>query len=74
MTMKRMRIHDCTNLFIYTIYHKNHTVCCRFMMLIDGPNEVYMVDRDNTVFHVPNLQVSSIGLNIFYLYKFNIII
>ena len=26
-------------------------------MLVDGPNEVYMVDRDNTVFHVPNLQV-----------------
>ncbi|KAL4218429.1 hypothetical protein ACF0H5_023164 [Mactra antiquata] len=28
----------------------------RFMMLINGPNQVYMLDRDNTVFHVPNLQ------------------
>lgn len=28
----------------------------RFMMLIDGPNEVYMIDRDNTVFFVPKLQ------------------
>ena len=26
-------------------------------MLVDGPNEVYMIDRDKTVFHVPNLQV-----------------
>ena len=25
------------------------------MMLIDGADEVYMVDRDNAVFHVPNL-------------------
>jgi len=29
----------------------------RFMMLIDGENQVYMLDRDNTVFQVPNLQV-----------------
>lgn len=28
----------------------------RFMMLIDGPNNVYMLDRDNTVFHIPGLQ------------------
>lgn len=28
----------------------------RFMTLIDGVNQVYMLDRDNTVFHVPNLQ------------------
>ncbi|KAL5013443.1 hypothetical protein ScPMuIL_007713 [Solemya velum] len=28
----------------------------RYLMLIDGPNEVYTFDRDNTVFHVPNLQ------------------
>ena len=28
---------------------------CRYLMLIDGVNEVYMVDRDNAVFHVPNL-------------------
>lgn len=28
----------------------------RYMMLIDGLNEVFMFDRDNTVFHVPNLQ------------------
>lgn len=27
------------------------------MMLIDGENQVYTLDRDNTVFHVPNLQV-----------------
>ncbi|XP_076084140.1 mRNA-capping enzyme-like isoform X2 [Mytilus galloprovincialis] len=27
----------------------------RFMMLIDGANEVYMADRDNAVFHVPHL-------------------
>ena len=25
------------------------------MTLVDGPNEVYMVDRDNTVFHIPGL-------------------
>ncbi|XP_053382775.1 mRNA-capping enzyme-like [Mercenaria mercenaria] len=28
----------------------------RFLMLIDGKDHVYMLDRDNTVFHVPNLQ------------------
>ncbi|XP_060593527.1 mRNA-capping enzyme-like [Ruditapes philippinarum] len=28
----------------------------RFMMLINGKDHVYMLDRDNTVFHVPNLQ------------------
>lgn len=27
----------------------------RYMMLIDGLREVYMIDRDNTIFHVPNL-------------------
>ncbi|ELU05833.1 hypothetical protein CAPTEDRAFT_167250 [Capitella teleta] len=27
----------------------------RFMMLIDGLNEVYMIDRDNAVYRVPNL-------------------
>lgn len=26
------------------------------MMLIDGRNEVYMIDRDNSVFHVTNLE------------------
>lgn len=25
------------------------------MALVDGPNEVFMVDRDNTVFHIPGL-------------------
>lgn len=25
-------------------------------MLIDGRNEVYMIDRDNSVFHVANLE------------------
>ena len=30
-------------------------------MLIDGPNEVYMIDRDNTVFYVPHLQVSTVS-------------
>ncbi|XP_048350587.1 mRNA-capping enzyme isoform X1 [Sphaerodactylus townsendi] len=28
----------------------------RYMMLIDGKDEVYMVDRDNSVFHVSNLE------------------
>ena len=27
----------------------------RYMMLIDGPGEVYCIDRDDCVFHVPNL-------------------
>lgn len=27
----------------------------RYMMLIDGKNEIYFVDRDNTVFQVNNL-------------------
>ena len=27
----------------------------RFMMLIDGVDQVFMLDRDNTVFHVPKL-------------------
>jgi len=27
----------------------------RYMMVIDGKDEVYMLDRDNSVFHVPNL-------------------
>ncbi|KAM3602318.1 uncharacterized protein V6R79_001826 [Siganus canaliculatus] len=28
----------------------------RYMMLIDGKNEVFMIDRDNTVFHIANLE------------------
>ncbi|XP_018409864.1 PREDICTED: mRNA-capping enzyme isoform X2 [Nanorana parkeri] len=28
----------------------------RYMMLIDGKNEVYMIDRDNSVFRVSNLE------------------
>ncbi|XP_065124901.1 mRNA-capping enzyme [Paramisgurnus dabryanus] len=28
----------------------------RYMMLIDGKNEVYMIDRDNSVFHISNLE------------------
>ncbi|XP_010881117.2 mRNA-capping enzyme isoform X1 [Esox lucius] len=28
----------------------------RYMMLIDGKNEVYMIDRDNSVFHIANLE------------------
>ncbi|XP_027032874.1 mRNA-capping enzyme isoform X1 [Tachysurus fulvidraco] len=28
----------------------------RYMMLIDGRNEVYMIDRDNSVFHIANLE------------------
>uniref|UniRef100_A0A8D0G5D8 mRNA-capping enzyme n=1 Tax=Sphenodon punctatus TaxID=8508 RepID=A0A8D0G5D8_SPHPU len=28
----------------------------RYMMMIDGKNEVYMIDRDNSVFHVFNLE------------------
>ncbi len=27
----------------------------RYMMLIDGVDEVYMIDRDNAVYHVPRL-------------------
>jgi hypothetical protein len=27
----------------------------RYMTLVDGPNEIYMIDRDNTVFHIPGL-------------------
>ncbi|XP_059165251.1 mRNA-capping enzyme-like [Physella acuta] len=27
----------------------------RYMMLVDGKDEVYMIDRDNCVFHVPHL-------------------
>uniref|UniRef100_A0A673KI43 mRNA-capping enzyme n=1 Tax=Sinocyclocheilus rhinocerous TaxID=307959 RepID=A0A673KI43_9TELE len=28
----------------------------RYMMLIDGKDEVYMIDRDNSVFHIANLE------------------
>ncbi|XP_039603937.1 mRNA-capping enzyme [Polypterus senegalus] len=28
----------------------------RYMMLIDGKNEVHMIDRDNSVFHIANLE------------------
>ncbi|KAG8444777.1 hypothetical protein GDO86_009810 [Hymenochirus boettgeri] len=28
----------------------------RYMMLIDGKDQVYMIDRDNSVFHVSNLE------------------
>uniref|UniRef100_A0A3B3TG90 mRNA-capping enzyme n=1 Tax=Paramormyrops kingsleyae TaxID=1676925 RepID=A0A3B3TG90_9TELE len=28
----------------------------RYMMLIDGKEEVYMIDRDNSVFHIANLE------------------
>ncbi|XP_038032832.1 mRNA-capping enzyme isoform X2 [Anas acuta] len=28
----------------------------RYMMLVDGKNEVYMIDRDNSIFHVSNLE------------------
>uniref|UniRef100_A0A1A7YAA3 mRNA-capping enzyme n=1 Tax=Iconisemion striatum TaxID=60296 RepID=A0A1A7YAA3_9TELE len=28
----------------------------RYMMLINGKNEVYMIDRDNAVFHIANLE------------------
>ncbi|XP_034017911.1 mRNA-capping enzyme [Thalassophryne amazonica] len=28
----------------------------RYMMLINGRNEVFMIDRDNTVFHINNLE------------------
>ncbi|KAM9704186.1 mRNA-capping enzyme [Menidia menidia] len=28
----------------------------RYMMLINGRNEVYMIDRDNTIFHMANLE------------------
>lgn len=29
---------------------------CRYMMLINGKDEVYMLDRDNTIFHIANLE------------------
>lgn len=29
---------------------------CRYMMLINGKNEVFMIDRDNTIFHIANLE------------------
>jgi len=29
--------------------------CCRYMMLIDGVNSVYMIDRDNAVYSVPKM-------------------
>lgn len=28
----------------------------RYMMLIDGKDEVYMIDRDNSIFHISNLE------------------
>uniref|UniRef100_A0A8C4IC21 mRNA-capping enzyme n=1 Tax=Dicentrarchus labrax TaxID=13489 RepID=A0A8C4IC21_DICLA len=28
----------------------------RYMMLINGKNEVFMIDRDNTIFHIANLE------------------
>lgn len=28
----------------------------RYMMLINGKNEVFMIDRDNSVFHIANLE------------------
>uniref|UniRef100_A0A3B1JDI9 mRNA guanylyltransferase n=1 Tax=Astyanax mexicanus TaxID=7994 RepID=A0A3B1JDI9_ASTMX len=29
---------------------------CRYMMLIDGKDEVYMIDRENSIFHISNLE------------------
>ena len=31
---------------------RNHSSCFRYMMLVDGENEVYFLDRDNCVFQV----------------------
>lgn len=28
----------------------------RYLMLIDGPKSVYLIDRDNCVFHVPSIE------------------
>jgi mRNA-capping enzyme len=28
----------------------------RYMMLIDGPDDVYMIDRDNAVYKVPSMR------------------
>jgi hypothetical protein len=39
-----------------------------YMMLIDGTNEVFMIDRDNSVFHVSNLEFPLSHL--FYMYIF----
>jgi len=30
-------------------------ICCRYMMLIDGVNSLYMIDRDNAVYSVPKM-------------------
>ena len=35
--------------FVHIFFH-------RYMMLIDGPGAVYLVDRDNCVFHVSRLE------------------
>lgn len=39
---------------VYLVY-KQCYLDFRYMALVDGPNEVFMVDRDNTVFHIPGL-------------------
>ncbi|CAH6790228.1 Rngtt [Phodopus roborovskii] len=40
------------------VQQKCHQFCGweGYMMLIDGTNEVFMIDRDNSVFHVSNLE------------------
>lgn len=42
---------NCTVNITFSMFHLN-----RYMMLIDGTNEVFMIDRDNSVFHVSNLE------------------
>ncbi|KAI0231116.1 mRNA-capping enzyme [Lamellibrachia satsuma] len=49
---------DCQN--ISFLHKKPYKVSwkadgTRYMMLVNGKNQVYAVDRDNSVFHVPNL-------------------
>jgi len=42
-------------LFIH-LYNYDKLKINRYMMLVLGPDEVYMFDRDNNVFQVPNLR------------------
>ncbi|KAK2176308.1 hypothetical protein NP493_672g01027 [Ridgeia piscesae] len=49
---------DCKNLSF--LHQKPYKVSwkadgTRYMMLVNGKNQVYVIDRDNSVFHVPNL-------------------
>lgn len=49
-------VHNFRSSLIVCILHIISSIPCRYMMLIDGRNEVYMIDRDNSVFHIANLE------------------